>query len=211
MTTPEIIAQARDGRRHRLAPATPTPPTSEIARRASSRPARASRTCSTRCRSSPAASPAPWAPRWTIADSWCGIIVDGHHVDPAVLRIALRCKRRDRFMLVTDAMPSVGAADKLVHAAGPARSPSRTACCVDEDGTLAGSRHRHGERRAQRRRDARRRPARGRAHGEPLSGGLPRPRQRARAASRRAIAPIWCSWTNRLNVVETWIDGRTLS
>ena len=23
------------------------------------------------------------------ADSWCGIIVDGHHVDPVVLRIAL--------------------------------------------------------------------------------------------------------------------------
>ena len=46
------------------------------------------------------------------ADSWCGIIVDGHHVDPVVLRIALRCKRPDRFMLVTDAMPSVGAPKK---------------------------------------------------------------------------------------------------
>ncbi|MGB5131351.1 MAG: N-acetylglucosamine-6-phosphate deacetylase, partial [Steroidobacteraceae bacterium] len=31
-------------------------------------------------------------------DSWCGIIVDGRHVDPTVLRIALRCKRHDRFM-----------------------------------------------------------------------------------------------------------------
>ena len=41
--------------------------------------------------------------------SWCGIIVDGHHVDPVVLRVALRCKPHDRFMLVTDAMPSVGA------------------------------------------------------------------------------------------------------
>ncbi len=46
------------------------------------------------------------------ADSWCGIIVDGRHVDPTVLRIALRCKRHDRFMLVTDAMPNVGAAEK---------------------------------------------------------------------------------------------------
>ena len=42
------------------------------------------------------------------ADTWCGIIVDGHHVDPVVLKLALRCKRRDRFMLVTDAMPRVG-------------------------------------------------------------------------------------------------------
>src|SRR5436305_3627368 len=40
--------------------------------------------------------------------SWCGIIVDGEHTDPVVLRIALRCKPHDRFMLVTDAMPSVG-------------------------------------------------------------------------------------------------------
>lgn len=40
--------------------------------------------------------------------SWCGIILDGLHVDPVVLRIALRSKPLDRFMLVTDAMPSVG-------------------------------------------------------------------------------------------------------
>ena len=53
-------------------------------------------------------------------DSWCGIIVDGHHVDPVVLRIAMRCKRPDRFMLVTDAMPTVGAAEQVLQAAGPA-------------------------------------------------------------------------------------------
>jgi N-acetylglucosamine-6-phosphate deacetylase len=41
-------------------------------------------------------------------NTWCGIIVDGHHVDPIVLKIALRCKRHDRFMLVTDGMPAVG-------------------------------------------------------------------------------------------------------
>jgi N-acetylglucosamine-6-phosphate deacetylase len=40
--------------------------------------------------------------------AWCGLIVDGHHVHPEVLKIALRAKRHDRFMLVTDAMPSVG-------------------------------------------------------------------------------------------------------
>ncbi len=72
------------------------------------------------------------------AESWCGIIVDGRHVDPAVLRIALRCKRRDRFMLVTDAMPSVGAAEKSFSLQG--RTISVTdGVLVDEDGTLAGS------------------------------------------------------------------------
>jgi N-acetylglucosamine-6-phosphate deacetylase len=30
-------------------------------------------------------------------ESWCSIIVDGHHVDPVVLRLALRIKRKDRF------------------------------------------------------------------------------------------------------------------
>jgi len=39
---------------------------------------------------------------------FAGIICDGIHVDPASLRIALRCKGRDRLMLVTDAMPLVG-------------------------------------------------------------------------------------------------------
>ena len=27
---------------------------------------------------------------------WCGLIVDGRHVDPVVLRIALKAKRHDR-------------------------------------------------------------------------------------------------------------------
>ncbi|HZF16004.1 MAG TPA: N-acetylglucosamine-6-phosphate deacetylase [Steroidobacteraceae bacterium] len=72
------------------------------------------------------------------ADSWCGIIVDGRHVDPAVLRIALRCKRHDRFMLVTDAMPSVGADEKSFTLQGRTISIA-DGVLVDEDGTLAGS------------------------------------------------------------------------
>lgn len=70
--------------------------------------------------------------------SWCSIIVDGYHVDPVVLRIALRAKRRDRFILVTDAMPSVGAEDKSFSLLGK-RITVRNGICVDEDGTLAGS------------------------------------------------------------------------
>src|SRR3546814_12300465 len=40
--------------------------------------------------------------------TWAGIIVDGHHLHPATVRVAVRAKRADRLMLVTDAMPSVG-------------------------------------------------------------------------------------------------------
>jgi N-acetylglucosamine-6-phosphate deacetylase len=71
-------------------------------------------------------------------NTWCGIIVDGHHVDPIMLRLALRCKRHDRFMLVTDGMPAVGFDEPTFILQG------RTihvidGICRDENGTLAGT------------------------------------------------------------------------
>ncbi len=72
-------------------------------------------------------------------DSWCGIILDGHHVDPVVLRIAMRSKRRDRFMLVTDAMPTVGAPNKSFRLQGRPISVAYDNMLVDENGRLAGS------------------------------------------------------------------------
>jgi N-acetylglucosamine-6-phosphate deacetylase len=71
-------------------------------------------------------------------DSWCGIIVDGVHTDPVVLRIALKCKPHERFMLVTDAMPSVGTNNGSFELQGRHIKVSGNVC-VDEDGTLAGS------------------------------------------------------------------------
>jgi N-acetylglucosamine-6-phosphate deacetylase len=70
--------------------------------------------------------------------SWCSLIVDGRHVDPAVLRIALRCKPAQTFMLVTDAMPSVGAAEKSFQLQGRTITV-QDGVCVARDGTLAGS------------------------------------------------------------------------
>jgi N-acetylglucosamine-6-phosphate deacetylase len=71
-------------------------------------------------------------------NTWCGIIVDGHHVHPVILKLALRCKRPDRFMLVTDAMPPVGSPEptfvlqgRTIHVAD--------GVCRDENGTLAGT------------------------------------------------------------------------
>ncbi|PVM78517.1 N-acetylglucosamine-6-phosphate deacetylase, partial [Caulobacter radicis] len=71
-------------------------------------------------------------------DAWCGIIVDGRHVDPATLRIALRTRPLDRFMLVTDAMPTVGMADKRFVLQGQAITV-QDGVCVGPGGTLAGS------------------------------------------------------------------------
>jgi N-acetylglucosamine-6-phosphate deacetylase len=70
--------------------------------------------------------------------SWCGIIVDGVHTDPVVLRIALKCKPHERFMLVTDAMPSVGTHNGSFDLQGR-RITVKGYVCLDQDGTLAGS------------------------------------------------------------------------
>ncbi len=70
--------------------------------------------------------------------AWCGLIVDGHHVDPAVLRLAIRAKRDRRFCLVTDAMPGVGTDLDHFQLAGR-HIAIRDGVCLAEDGTLAGS------------------------------------------------------------------------
>lgn len=70
--------------------------------------------------------------------SWCGIIVDGHHVHEASLHVALAAKRSDRFVLVTDAMPSVGMTDKRFELDGRTITVSGGKCLAP-DGTLAGS------------------------------------------------------------------------
>lgn len=70
--------------------------------------------------------------------AWCGIIVDGQHVSPATLKIALRCKPHDKFLLVTDAMPSVGFKSKEFVLQGK-RIVARDGACFDENERLAGS------------------------------------------------------------------------
>jgi len=71
-------------------------------------------------------------------ESWCGIIVDGRHVAPTTLSIALKTKPLSKFMLVTDAMPTVGMQEKVFHLQGR-RITVEDGVCVTESGTLAGS------------------------------------------------------------------------
>ncbi|WEX11790.1 N-acetylglucosamine-6-phosphate deacetylase [Chelativorans sp. AA-79] len=76
-------------------------------------------------------------------DVWGGIIADGHHVDPAALRIALRAKRGPgRLFHVTDAMALVGSNAESFELNGRTvrREPGEVCSkLVLEDGTLAGS------------------------------------------------------------------------
>jgi N-acetylglucosamine-6-phosphate deacetylase len=71
-------------------------------------------------------------------ETWCGIIVDGIHVHPAVLKMALAAKGADRFFLVTDAMPPVGTDATSFELYGQ-RILRRDGRLVTEDGTLAGA------------------------------------------------------------------------
>ena len=71
-------------------------------------------------------------------DSWCGIIVDGHHVHPAALRVALHAKPRGKIFLVTDAMPPVGSAEPTFQLNGETIT-CRGGICTNRAGTLAGS------------------------------------------------------------------------
>ena len=65
-----------------------------------------------------------------------GLIVDGVHVDPAMLRLALRGVGRP--MLVTDAMPPVGGMRSDFALYGE-KIAVRDGRCVRHDGTLAGA------------------------------------------------------------------------
>ena len=68
--------------------------------------------------------------------AWFGMIVDGHHVDPAMLRLALRGAARP--MLVTDAMPSVGGSRSTFALYGQ-KIGVRNGRCTRIDGSLAGA------------------------------------------------------------------------
>ena len=73
-----------------------------------------------------------------LADTFIGIIADGHHVHRANLRIAFAAKRRDRCMLVTDAMPPAAGGPDQFDLQGR-RVTSTNGCLRLDDGTLAGS------------------------------------------------------------------------
>jgi N-acetylglucosamine-6-phosphate deacetylase len=89
---------------------------------------------------SPLTSREPGAVGAALEDSgaWCGIIVDGVHVDPVVLKLALKLRPHERFNLITDAMPCVGSDQTSFELQGKTIQV-RDGACFDADGTLAGS------------------------------------------------------------------------
>jgi N-acetylglucosamine-6-phosphate deacetylase len=80
--------------------------------------------------------PGPIAAALETPSAWFGMIVDGMHVDPAMLRLALRGLARP--MLVTDAMPPVGGSQSKFLLRGEEVCVQGGAC-VGKDGTLSGT------------------------------------------------------------------------
>jgi N-acetylglucosamine-6-phosphate deacetylase len=80
--------------------------------------------------------PGPIAAALESPDAWFGMIVDGVHVDPAMLRLALRGAATP--MLVTDAMPPVGGRRASFALYGEAINAA-DGRYLRADGTLAGS------------------------------------------------------------------------
>jgi N-acetylglucosamine-6-phosphate deacetylase len=80
--------------------------------------------------------PGPIAAALESAAAWYGLIVDGVHVDPAMLRIALQ--GRGHAMLVTDAMPPVGGSRDNFKLYGN-EITTRNGRCTNGEGKLAGS------------------------------------------------------------------------
>jgi N-acetylglucosamine-6-phosphate deacetylase len=80
--------------------------------------------------------PGPIAQALESPDAWYGLIVDGVHVDPAMLRLALRGV--GHALLVTDAMPPVGGSRSTFTLRGESIT-ARDGRCVTADGTLAGT------------------------------------------------------------------------
>ncbi len=70
--------------------------------------------------------------------SYCGIIADGHHVDPLALKVALKAKPRGRLFLVTDAMPPAAGGPSSFALQGRTVT-ARKGRLELADGTLAGS------------------------------------------------------------------------
>lgn len=70
--------------------------------------------------------------------SWCGLIVDLHHVAAVSLRVAIAARGWQRMMLVTDAMPSVGSDEASFDLLGRTIT-RRDGKLTTDDGTIAGS------------------------------------------------------------------------
>ena len=149
--------------------------------------------------------PGPIAAALESSDAFFGMIVDGVHVDPAMLRLALRGAAQP--MLVTDAMPPVGGQRTTFMLYGD-EITVWNGRCLRSDGTLAGAALDHGRRGAQLRGAARRVARSGLALCVDQSGAT----FSVSATELGRLAPgyradIVAFAPDTIDVLETWVAG----
>lgn len=71
-------------------------------------------------------------------NSYCGIIVDNHHVHPTSVLVAHKAKSQGKLYLVSDAMATIGSAQKEFQLYGETIA-EKDGCLVNSEGKLAGS------------------------------------------------------------------------
>ncbi len=72
-------------------------------------------------------------------DSWCGLIADGHHVAPEMIRLAIRAKPQGKVFLVSDAMAPAATDDPHAFKLYGEAIQFENNRCVSHEGKLAGS------------------------------------------------------------------------
>ncbi|WP_102868790.1 N-acetylglucosamine-6-phosphate deacetylase [Pseudovibrio exalbescens] len=82
--------------------------------------------------------PGPVAAALAGRDTWCGLIADGHHIHPGLMKVMLAAKPAGKIFLVTDAMPPVGTDAETFILYGQTIY-RRDGKLTTEDGTLAGA------------------------------------------------------------------------
>ncbi len=70
--------------------------------------------------------------------TWCGLIADGHHVHPTVLRVAIAAKAKGKMLLVTDSMSTIGGKHNSFELYGETIR-EHDGKLVNAEGNLAGS------------------------------------------------------------------------
>jgi len=71
-------------------------------------------------------------------EAYAEFICDGEHLHPAMLKLAVRCKPADRFLLITDSMEATGCPDGEYSIAGQ-KVFVKNGLAVNEEGAIAGS------------------------------------------------------------------------
>ena len=71
-------------------------------------------------------------------EAYVGLIGDGHHVHPAVIKTTVKAKLKDKVVLVTDSMQTTGT-DQTTFQIGGRTVYVRDGRCTDKKGVLAGA------------------------------------------------------------------------